>query len=421
MIELCADFSAVNPGKSSSFNVTHANEFNIIYGDKSSVSGDYFTDDLNLGGASVTAQTMGIAYNTALLSPISGILGIGYDQLEASSTRAETPFVYPSLIDTLVTQGLISTKAYSLYLNDLSASTGALIFGGLDFDKYQGNLVQLPIIPSPTPDGGQLYTFFNIQLSSYGVSTSPGNSTTISNSLDVPVVLDSGTTFTLLPESLVQALTQEIKGVYDQKTGWVFVDCALRDGNPDMTFDYGFGGGSSKSAVVRVPAAELIFDNFLADHQPDIPFNNPCILGIQPKPQAPFILGDVFLRSAYVVYDLKNNLIAIGQTNFNSTTSSILDFPADATTIPLVIGVATSSLIVETATGPAESEPAGIPGLPDLTQTGVMAPSSTAASSSTSRPTVSAGVAPALLDFGSVVIMATSVAFAFLGTGVFFT
>jgi len=59
------------------------------------------------------------------------------------------------------------------------------------------------------------------------------------------------------------------------------------------------------------------------------------------------------LRSAYVVYDLKNNVIAVAQTNFNSTTSSIVEFSAGETGIPLVSGVASSAQVTETATGKA--------------------------------------------------------------------
>lgn len=46
------------------------------------------------------------------------------------------------------------------------------------------------------------------------------------------------------------------------------------------------------------------------------------------------ILGDSFLRSAYVVYDLINNQAAIAQTNFNATDSNIVTFASLGAQVP---------------------------------------------------------------------------------------
>jgi hypothetical protein len=57
-------------------------------------------------------------------------------------------------------------------------------------------------------------------------------------------------------------------------------------------------------------------------------------------PSGSIILGGSFLRSAYVVYDLENNEIAIGQTIFNATSSNIKAIPP-GTGLPGVSSVAT--------------------------------------------------------------------------------
>jgi hypothetical protein len=54
-----------------------------------------------------------------------------------------------------------------------------------------------------------------------------------------------------------------------------------------------------------------------------------CNFGISPSPGATAILGDTFLRSAYVVYNLETNEIAIAQTVFNSDSSNIVEFNSD--------------------------------------------------------------------------------------------
>jgi hypothetical protein len=82
-----------------------------------------------------------------------GLIGLGYDANEGPIINKHTSFVYPSIIDEMVSQGLINTKAYSLYLDSLAATTGSIIFGGLDSDKFHGNLVQLPILSSTLGNG----------------------------------------------------------------------------------------------------------------------------------------------------------------------------------------------------------------------------------------------------------------------------
>ena len=64
------------------------------------------------------------------------------------------------------------------------------------------------------------------------------------------------------------------------------------------------------------------------------------MFGVMNFSSPPYLLGDTFLRSAYVVYDLANNQIGIAPTDFNSTDSNIVPFPSmsapipDATTAP---------------------------------------------------------------------------------------
>jgi hypothetical protein len=64
-----------------------------------------------------------------------GVIGIGYNINEASITSF-TSIPYPNLVDQMVSQGLINTKSYSLYLDDLEEATGSIIFGGVDTDKF---------------------------------------------------------------------------------------------------------------------------------------------------------------------------------------------------------------------------------------------------------------------------------------------
>lgn len=91
--------------------------FDITYGDGTEVEGNYFSDVLTVGGVKVSNATMAVATDL-LFWELSGpgIMGIGYDQNEA----AERP--YPGLLNDMVNQGLINTRAFSLWLDDRGTS-----------------------------------------------------------------------------------------------------------------------------------------------------------------------------------------------------------------------------------------------------------------------------------------------------------
>ena len=371
---------------------------------------------------------MGLAYNVSLFT---GLLGIGYDTNEASDSANDelNPFVYPSIIDSMVSQGLISAKAYSLYLDDLQASTGSIIFGGIDSDKYHGDLLQMPIVPDTLENGTKVYAEFTVALTSFSITGQTGDTTTLTQGqIDAPVILDSGTTLTYVPQRLADLLYENLNAVDDtQNSGLVFVDCDVLTKSPKMTFNFGFG--ASNGVDIEVPIDEMVFPlegsfSLGGYGTPDLPFSNACVLGLNGQEDEPYILGDTFLRSAYVVYDLKNNLIAIAQTNFNSTTSSIVDFTADATAIPKVSGVASSVAVTETATGGLpfggdHSTTAGATGKP--TASGATTGSTTGSSSSstgTTSKSAAVGLVPAF-DATALTIFGLSSVFAVLGGGWF--
>ena len=58
------------------------------------------------------------------------------------------------------------------------------------------------------------------------------------------------------------------------------------------------------------------------------------MFGIAPSQGTTSVLGDTFLRSAYVVYDLANNEISLAQTNFNSTSSHVVEIGSGAGSVP---------------------------------------------------------------------------------------
>jgi hypothetical protein len=262
-----------------------------------------------MGGNTVEDLQFGIGYVSS--SP-EGILGIGYAINEVAVGRAGLD-PYPNLPQKLVDDGTINTNAYSLWLNDLDASTGSILFGGVDTDKFHGELQTLPIIP----ERGQ-YAEFIIALTGMGQN---GKNGSIFENDNVPVLLDSGSSLMYLPDNVVRSLYQTFDAQYDSSQGAAFVDCRLADQQGSL--DFNFSG-----VIISVPVNELVIVAAVSRGQPV------CILGIGPAGDSVSVLGDTFLRSAYVVYDLAENTISLAQTNFNATTEKIQEIAKGKEGVP---------------------------------------------------------------------------------------
>jgi hypothetical protein len=264
---------------------------------------------------------MTMAAATELRSPAVGIMGIGYQAGESISQNiaaGEGGALYPNVINVLKDQGHINKLAYSLWLNDLDSSTGSILFGGVDTAKYHGDLIALPVQLD-----GQTGRLTSFTVAWTGLSfTSGGKTSDLSPSAAVPVILDSGTTNLLLPDDIANEVLNGLGVVTDVNYGNL-VKCSLLD--DAGTFSFTFGGQSGPT--INVSLSEFGFPLVNQDgSQLTFTDGTPvCQFGIEAAGQDPILFGDAFLRSAYVVYDLQDNSIGLGQTNFNAT-SKLLPF-----------------------------------------------------------------------------------------------
>lgn len=318
----------VDPSSSSTFTTVAAEGFKIEYVDQTQASGDYISDNFEIGGSIVSALQIGLALHSTVGV---GIMGIGYQTGESVSAKNR----YPNLVDQLVAQKLINLRAYSLYLDDKETSSGSILFGGIDTEKFIGSLKALPTQKNPQTN---TIDAFIVLMTSLSITDKSGTSTWTSSSISVPVVLDSGTTLTYLPAGLVDTIISQLGAVDDTNySDLIFVDCDWRTTRANDSLSFGFGG--SNGPVIHVPLSELI--RTIRGHYPDSPFKSTCDLGIRAADISTYILGDTFLRSAYVVYDIDHNQIALAQTNFEAPSSEVHEIPSGASGIPLLSGQAT--------------------------------------------------------------------------------
>ncbi|KAI5367891.1 Putative aspartic peptidase A1 family, aspartic peptidase, active [Septoria linicola] len=302
-------------------------QFNISYVDGSGSSGDYVSDTMKIGDASLENQQFGVGYTS---SSQEGILGIGYPINEvAVQYNGGRP--YANVPQSLVNTGTINSNAYSLWLNDLDASTGSILFGGVNEDKYTGSLQTIPIVKEQG-----VYAEFIIALTAVGANGTTGS---IAKDQAIPALLDSGSSLMYLPNDITQSIYDAVGASYDEQQGAAFVNCDLA--NTDSTIDFTFS-----SPTIKVPLNELVIVAGVDRGQPV------CILGLGPAGSSTPVLGDTFLRSAYVVYDIANNEISLAQTNFNSTSNNIMEI-TNSTGVPDATVVANAVTSVAVSSGGA--------------------------------------------------------------------
>ncbi|KAK7421675.1 hypothetical protein QQZ08_009849 [Neonectria magnoliae] len=313
-----------DPDESSSFEDIGSNLFSITYVDNSYSKGDYFEDDFDLGGATISNLTMGLGVRTNIAY---GLIGVGYAINEVSVDTADA--TYPNLPIAMYQAGHINSIAYSLWLNDLSANTGSILFGGIDTKKYIGNMSRLNVQPD-----NNSYVHFTVAMTSLDASSSSGSDALTSDHFPVGAVLDSGTTLSYLPNDLTAQIWEEVGAYYDAKFGLAVLPCSYSKHEGNFTF--GFGG--SDGPQISVAMDELVMD--LTNGSPPEFTSGTykgelvCEFGIQNYSSDVYLLGTTFLRSAYVVYDLVNNEIGLAQTDFNSTETNIVAFKSKGATIP---------------------------------------------------------------------------------------
>jgi hypothetical protein len=257
---------------------------------------------VSLGTGTVDSfQFASVPYPTSGSIGSAGIFGIALESGESTSQE------YPNWPVALQSQGTIASTAYSVYLDDWSSATGVLLFGGIDTNKYTGQLYTVPIVDDVESGTDYGKVAFNVDVS---VAANGGT-----QSSTFAGVLDTGTSLTYLPSDIAADIASALGATWSNTyNAYTF------SSNPtDISVTYSFSG-----AEVTVPASELVMTaselGFSGDSTP--------VLTILPNSQASgyTLLGDTFLRSAYVVYDISNMQIGIAQSNWGSSTSNIVPF-----------------------------------------------------------------------------------------------
>lgn len=275
----CGRHAKYNSAKSSTY-VKNGTAFDIMYG-SGPVSGYESQDTFSTGGivinnqvfAEVTdASGLGAAYK---LGKFDGILGLAWPVLSVNKV--------PTVFENMINQKLVDQQIFSFYLGMTSLTTpdpnSELVMGGSDPAHYSGDITYVPL---------KATTYWEItldQMNSGGKAylSSPNNA-----------IVDSGTSILTGPSQAVKDIATAM-GAEEIVAGEYMVACN-KAGLPNLDFVIAGKTYSLAPADYLIPDGEM------------------CLVGLMgmdiPPPTGPlWILGDVFMRKYYTIFDTANKRV----------------------------------------------------------------------------------------------------------------
>lgn len=265
-----------------------------------------------------------------------GIMGLAPDL--RAGFDSELP--YSLVLNSMAKQGVIASRVFALDLRHSDVKTGAIIYGGVDRNKFIGSLERLPIIK-----GLEGEFRLAVTLSTLGMTVAQSQNYQLAGN-DTNVMLDSGTTLSRLQPDVAMPLLRALKATTDGD-GYFQVPCAMQ--KQPGTVDFGFGG-----TTIRVPFKDFILN---------VGDPTMCYVGIA-LTSGQQILGDTVLRAGYFVFDWDNEAVHIAQAA-NCGDADIVAVGKGKDAVPSVAGncKATSAggSNSQVTTRPAVSSSSGLP------------------------------------------------------------
>jgi len=280
----CLRHKRYNSAHSSTFKA-NGTAFHIQYG-SGSLDGIISQDDVAIGGLKIKGQDFAEATAlpgiTFLVGQFDGILGLGFDSI---SVDGVIPPWYNLLKQKLVTEPLFSVW---LSKDPRGQNGGQLFFGGVSKDYYIGDISYVPLTE-------ETYWQFQVADILYG-----GASQGYCPTGGCKAIADTGTSLIAGPTKLINELNRKLGAINIINGESIFPSCANVWKLPNVTFTI----GSKK------------YDLSPLDYvvQSGNSTSGSCIsgfLGIDiPEPTGPlWILGDVFIRTYYTVFDYGNKRV----------------------------------------------------------------------------------------------------------------
>uniref|UniRef100_G3NZ44 pepsin A n=2 Tax=Gasterosteus aculeatus aculeatus TaxID=481459 RepID=G3NZ44_GASAC len=273
--EACNNHNKFNPGQSSTFQWGDQT-LSIQYG-TGSMTGRLASDNVEVGGITVPNQVFGISETEAPFMAqmaADGILGLAFQSIASDN-------VVP-VFDNMVKQGLVSQSLFSVYLSGNSEQGSEVAFGGIDSSHYTGQITWIPLTSA---------TYWQIQMDSVTI-----NGQAVACTGGCQAIIDTGTSQIVGPTNDINNMNSWV-GATANQNGEATVNCQNIQGMPEVTF-------TLNGQAFTIPASAYVSQSSYG-----------CSTGFgQGGSQQLWILGDVFIRQFYVIFDTENQTVGLAQS-----------------------------------------------------------------------------------------------------------
>ncbi|CAO3570870.1 unnamed protein product [Mortierella alpina] len=260
--------------KSSTFR-PNGTEFAIQYG-SGSLEGIISNDVLEVGGAVIKKQDFGESVKEPGLAfafgKFDGIFGLGYDTI---SVLGVVPPFY-----NLVNQKLVDQPIFGFHLAQAGGNSGGqMTLGGVDPNLYKGEMQWHNV---------RRKAYWEIDLSAVQLGDQKID-------LEAGAIIDTGSSLIVLQTTMAEMINRDI-GAKKNYAGQYTIECSKVPSLPDFTFFFGDRGYTLKGSDYILEAGGSCVSGFMGMDFPES-FGDV------------WIVGDVFLRKYYSVYDLGKNRV----------------------------------------------------------------------------------------------------------------
>jgi hypothetical protein len=309
----CANLPAYAPNKSRSFQSLNKRGTQISYVDGTKINGVLSRDAITTLGLSVTGLTfMEATEFNAPSADTDGIMGLSF----VPNGQPDTFF------GTLVQRKAIPSGGFSYYIDETDAG------GGLTFGGYDANRISEPLQWVPVNKYAEAKQFVYWQTPTTDIRV--GN-VTVPLSGPTDAVFDTGTSLIIVDLALAEALNRRLGMAnieQDTTSGAKLYGIPCPDGTIPTTLPtlaFTFGG-----VRMTLGSRDYLFVKAAGDGK------LMCISGIagiadmssSPSSSKSMILGNLFLRKFYTVFDYSNKRIGF------STAKRARSLPAKLLVIP---------------------------------------------------------------------------------------
>ncbi|XP_036240367.1 pepsin A-5 [Molothrus aeneus] len=271
----CRNHNRFNPAESSTFLSTNDTLF-IAYG-TGSMTGVLGYDTVDVAGINVRNQIFGLAETEPgdffYYTPFDGILGLAFPSIASSGA---TP-----VFDNMMIENLVDRNLFSVYLSRDDEGGSFVLFGAIDPYYTTRGISWIPLSAE---------TYWQISMESVSISGTP-----VACSSGCQAIVDTGTTLLAVPIRALRTLMMRLGASSSGE-----ISCEAIRNLPSLIFHI-------NGKEFPVPPRAYVLRS-----------NGYCSLGLQgmdvPTEEGElWILGDVFIREYYVIFDRANNKVGLSR------------------------------------------------------------------------------------------------------------